>query len=424
MLRATSINAGAAALLLTLTIGCGQAAMAPPVAAPEPGERPTPEATLRFQAALSRVARHDRANDWTEEACKDAVAELLAAGEPGSVVPRYDAALVEQRCGRHAQAKALLHDALDRDPRFYLARAALALYAAEEPRGLDHAIDELAQVVADTGYTSVEALVALATLQARRASKAVDGDGADDFDRARKNLSRALAVDDRYMPALDQLARLHLGQARRGGARAGKKASQALELAALVCAQATRKNPRYAPIHNTAGLVEMELGNPSRAAAHFDEARRLDPRLIEAHLNYAAVNLGFRGFAQAEEAYRAVLALRPDEYDARLGLALALRGQIDATGEPARVDAAARELAAARRIAPDRPEAYYNEAILVQEYGGRGLERDKVRAELGRAKGLYATFLEKAGGAEAFHDARERARERMSEIDEMQRFIP
>ncbi len=142
-------------------------------------------------------------------------------------------------------------------------------------------------------------------------------------------------------------------------------------MAALVCSQAIAKNPRWAPLHNTAGLIEVELGNLSRAAASFDEARRLDPGLVEAQMNLAALNLQVRGFARAEEAYRAVLALRPDDYDARVGLALAIRGQIDAASEPERVKAATKELEEAKRLAPERPEAYFNQAILVQEYGGR-----------------------------------------------------
>ncbi len=43
--------------------------------------------------------------------------------------------------------------------------------------------------------------------------------------------------------------------------------TQALELAALVCSQAIRKNPNYAPIHNTAGMIPVELGEPERGGA-------------------------------------------------------------------------------------------------------------------------------------------------------------
>src|SRR5690606_14052222 len=104
------------------------------------------------------------------------------------------------------------------------------------------------------------------------------------------------------------------GRSRKGIAAAAgqqKKAdTQALELAALVCSQALRKNPNYAPVHNTSGLISAELGDLSAAARAFGTARQLDPKFFEAHMNYAAVNLSFRGFRQAEDAYRKALQLR------------------------------------------------------------------------------------------------------------------
>src|SRR5690606_24144725 len=87
---------------------------------------------------------------------------------------------------------------------------------------------------------------------------------------------------------------------------------QQLDLAALVAAQAIRKNPKYAPIHNTAGLIQVQLKNYNGAVQSFKRARSLDPKFYEAHMNYAAVNLGFRGFEEAEKAYREALKLRPN----------------------------------------------------------------------------------------------------------------
>jgi len=88
------------------------------------------------------------------------------------------------------------------------------------------------------------------------------------------------------------------------GAKKQKKVdTQALELAALVCSQAIRKNPNYAPIHNTAGLIQNELGQVNGAVAEFATAAKLDPKFFEAQMNYAAVNLSFRGFSEAEKAY-------------------------------------------------------------------------------------------------------------------------
>src|SRR5262249_30708494 len=143
-----------------------------------------------------------------------------------------------------------------------------------------------------------------------------------------------------------------------------------------------------------------------------------DPGFYEAQMNYAAVNLQFRGFKPAEDAFRAALRMRPNDYDAHLGLALALRGQISDSNWDAMVKSSGDELATAKKIAPDRPETYYNEAILTQEFkakaGGAG-----ANANLNSAKGLFAQFIQKAGSAPEFADAVKRSNERMSEIDQI-----
>jgi hypothetical protein len=129
-------------------------------------------------------------------------------------------------------------------------------------------------------------------------------------------------------------------------------------------------------------------------------------------MNFAAVNLQFRGFQQAEEAYRAALKMKADDFDAHLGLALALRGQIDDSNFDKMVAAAAAELAAAKKIAPDRPETYYNEAILTQEYKAKSGGKDSESALLA-AKGLFGQFVTKAGPSKEFEDAVKRSKERM-----------
>lgn len=419
---------GAAFALGLVSVGCGAASQDRRANAPAPVtevERAT--AAQRFAEGLAAMARHDRDGDWTEARCKDTAALFLEARAGGGAAPSYNAGLAYQRCKLDRDARSAFREALEKAPAFPPARAALALYDGEAGGpARDRAITELQAIVVESRFSNVDALVRLATLQIQRGGGAADADGADDFERAKRNLHRALSIDDGFMPALNQLAIHHLEAARRGararGAQGKKGDVQALDLAALVCAQAIRKNGKYAPIHNTAGLVDVELGNLSRAAASFDAARRLDPAFFEAHLNYAAVNLAFRGFAQAEEAYRAALAVRDRDYDARLGLALAIRGQIDAGSADDRVAAALKELRAAQQIAPDRPEAYYNEAILAQEYGGRAGGKAALEA-LDRASALFQTFLTKAGQAPELAEARKRAADRMQEIAQVRGFI-
>ena len=287
--------------------------------------------------------------------------------------------------------------------------------------------------VVDSQFKNVEALVNLAMLYIKRNNKLPEADGTgSDLVRAKKYLQSALAVDDGFMPAFNQLAILYFETAKQQAGRETKRRvasaasrekkvdTQALELAALVCEQAIRKNGNYAPIHNTAGIIQVELGRLNSAVAEFNTARKLDPSFFEAHMNYAAVNLQFRGFAQAEEAYRAALRVKPNDFDAHLGLALALRGGIDDTNFDKHVKEASDELAKAKQLAPDRAETYYNEAILTQEYKAKSGANSE--AELVKAKGLFSEFIQKASGAAEFADAVKRSRDRMGEIDQIIEF--
>jgi tetratricopeptide (TPR) repeat protein len=182
-----------------------------------------------------------------------------------------------------------------------------------------------------------------------------------------------------------------------------------------------RKNPNYAPIHNTAGLIQVALKNFNGAVKSFASARRLNSKFFEAHMNYGAVNLGFRGFGEAEKAYREALKLRPKEYEAHLGLALAIRGQIK-PGDSARINDAQKHLEEAKKIAPDRAETYYNEAILTQEYRAKGEQKSAIPM-LEKAAQQYRDFIAKAGSDPGFADAVKRAGERSKDIEDTVKFI-
>jgi cytochrome c-type biogenesis protein CcmH/NrfG len=398
------------------------------------------DAANKFKSGLDAMAQHDKANDWNDASC-ESTAELFldAAKEQGDKQfseAIYNAGLTYQRCKKTAEAKKYFQQVLQRDPKFHRARAQLALYSFAESgeKNVDQAIAEMRQAaITDAQFKNVEALVNLAMLYMKRGNQVADNDGANDFQRAKKYIQSALAVDDAFMPAFNQLAIYYLESAkqkagrdakRRVATNAGKEKkvdSQAMELAALVCSQAIRKNPNYAPIFNTAGMIQVELGNLNSAVQAFNTARKLDPDFYEAQMNFAAVNLQFRGFAQAEEAYRAAVKMKPQDFDAHLGLALALRGQIDDANFDQMVAAASAELEAAKKISPDRAETYYNEAILTQEYkaksGGKAAE-----GALTAAKGLFGQFIQKAGTSAEFADAVKRAKERITEIDQIIEF--
>lgn len=449
MKRNSAISA--AALLVFVAVGCGGSngsSNGPKTPGQHVNKADTivAEAKNKFDEALKSMVAHDKANDWNEAACNqtaDAFKQAAEEQEKGAKDDKsksfaeaiYNAGLSYQRCKMDAKAKEQFTEALKLDDKFHRARVQLALYAFAESgeKNYDAAISELDRAVKDAAFQNVEALVNLAMIQMRRNNQSADKDGANDFERAKRNIQRALAVDDSFMPAFNQLALYYLETAKQKAGRdmkkrvatsAGKEKrvdSQALELAALVCSQAIRKNPNYAPIHNTAGMIQVELRNLNSAVSEFNTARKLDPTFYEAQMNFAAVNLQFRGFAQAEEAYRAALQMRPNDYDAHLGLALALRGQIDDSNFDKMVKGANDELEAAKKIAPDRAETYYNQAILTQEYKAKSGGKEAESA-LNDAKTLFSTFIQKAGSNSEYADAVKRAKDRMGEIDQIIQF--
>ncbi len=75
-------------------------------------------------------------------------------------------------------------------------------------------------------------------------------------------------------------------------------------------------------------------------------------------------------------------------------------------------------LNAAKALAPQRPDAYFNEAILVQEFKARSGDK----AALEEAKALFKTFVDKAANHPRYKDAIVRANERIADIDTILKF--
>jgi tetratricopeptide (TPR) repeat protein len=434
--------------VLFALVGCGGGASVTAKTADnakvEPGTpKPVAEgAKNAYQAALDAMVGHDKANDWSDATCTQIASQFLdAAKTQKSQMSRdfpeaiYNAGLAYQRCNKDTEAKAQFQAALDLDAKFHRSRVQLALYQLKEKGdgAIEPVMAELRQAVTDAQFQNVEALVNLAMLQMKRRATSPDQDGANDFDRAKKNLQRALAIDDGYQPAFNQLALYYLEMAKQKAGRGGRRKTatfaktkkadqQQLELAALVCSQAIRKNPSYAAIHNTAGLIQVELQNINSAVQEFQQAAKLDSTFFEAQMNFAAVNLSFRGFAAAEAAYKAALKIKPSDYDAHLGLALAIRGQINDSNFDQRVAEAQAELEQCKKLAPDRAETFYNEAILTQEYKAKGGDKNAIPM-LKQAANIFDSFVQKAGGAPEFADAVKRSKDRAQDIRDTVKFI-
>ncbi|MDP8999331.1 MAG: tetratricopeptide repeat protein [Myxococcota bacterium] len=413
---------------------------------------PSQAAQERFSAALDALNAHDKANDWNEQTCTETAKMFMAAAaaQPSGkfAEANYDAGLAYQRCGNDKEAKARFQQALADDEKFHYARAQLALYQFKADGNIDAAIAALETAVNDAEFRDVPALVDLAMFQMLRDSSQVGANchakaaGKDvdlgDFDCAKLNLQRALAIDDGYMPAFNQLALYYFGSAKKkegAGKKFGRTIAtnaalakrgdvQQLELAALVCSQAVKKNPGYAPIHNSSGLILNELGQVNTAVKEFTQASTLDPHFFEALMNLAAINLSFRGFDKAEAAYRKALEMHPNDYDGHLGLALALRGQIDDSNYDKQVAAVQAEIDACKKLDPARPDSYFNEGILTQEYKAKGAgAKEKTIGVYQQAKQIFMTFMDKASGKPEYDGAIKKAKERMQDMDDMVKFL-
>jgi len=437
----------------TLAMACGGGVKAGGALSPEKasgksdakGHAVSKAAAANFDTALDQFAAHDKKQDWDDTACAGIAKQFESAADSqksdtGRPFPeaQYNAGLAYQRCGKDTEARKEFEAVVNSDPSFHRARAQIALYDYAKSNDLDGAISKLDQIIHDAKFQNVEALVSLAALQMERGNDQPDADGKNDLERAQRNLQRALAIDDGYMPAFNQLSVYYLTQAkakagqldktgkrgRRGmevsGASKASVDEQQLDLAALVASQAQKKNPNYAPISNTTGLIQVQLKNFNGAVKSFGKARQLDPGFFEAHMNYAAVNLSFRGYEEAEKAYRDALKLHPKEYEAQLGLALALRGQINDSNFDKNVAEAQQHLDEAKKIAPDRPETYYNEAILTQEFRSK---RGNAVPSLEKAATQYQQFIDKAGSDAAFAQAVKRAKDRSQDIKDTITFI-
>lgn len=400
-----------AALVALVAAGCVHDA--PPATPPPSAPRP-PEAEVRAFEALVAELDAAAAGGWREPECRRVAAgfvelhERHERSERGGGVPAalYDAALALRGCGLEAEAAPLLERASQAAAAPGYAPALVVQGVDAARRGDRARARVLFERARQADPRSAEAYANLAALERE----------GGEWTAAQGNLRRALAVDSDQTEAYVQLALLYLDLAEQN--------RDMLDLATLVCRQAVaraatiddRAGPAVAPIHNAWGLALARKGDVAGAAAQFDRARRLDPRLFEAHLNFGAVNLSFRGYAAAEDAFRAALALRPDAYEASLSLGVALRGQ-------GRYDEARAAYARAAELDPAQPGAHYNLGVLAQDYlFGDAAGEAEQRRLLESARRSYERFLGACDAApaactRAAEDLRAAARRRIRDCD-------
>ncbi len=328
--------------------------------------------------AIAMFERHEAANAWgTPATCQQTLAKFEEAnGAQGGNFTEaiYMMGVVNGRCGDDEAALEHYRRALATNERYCGARVGVGLGEMRAGRTAQ-AREHFERSIRDDNQCT-SGYVNLAIIQRQNSNEVSE---------ALNNLRRALAIESDYLPAFNQMALLYLSQAT-GNQR------QFLDLAEVVCRQAQLINGNYAPIYNTWGLINVRQGNIIAALAKFERAFNLDADFFEAYMNFGELTLSFRGYQDAARAFTQARRLRPQDYDATIGLGAAQRGLTQ-------LDEAEATYRAAIEIDARRPEAYFNLGLLYQDFKGGQIP------DLRQATQFYEQFTQRAGSQPQFAEA-------------------
>jgi len=321
---------------------------------------------------------------WTSESCasvSDDFDSASSAQDGGWAEALYMAGLSLSRCGEGDDARDFYNRALAIDGDSCPARTGIAIGQIEagDLAGAWGSLDRALR----TESPCAEAYANRAIVRVRRANSS---NMAEETAEALSDLRRALVFDANYRDAFGQMALIHYNRA------IAEDDLQRLDVAEVVCRQATMIDASYAAIYNTWGLIKVQRGDVIEALQMFDTARRHDDSMYQAHMNFGQITQSFRGYQDAQRAFARAVELRPGSYDAHIGLGAALRGLNQ-------LDQSQAEYERAIEIDGARPEAYFNLALIWQDY------RSGTVPDLERARGYYNQFLERARGNQRYAEA-------------------
>ncbi|MCU0664505.1 MAG: tetratricopeptide repeat protein, partial [Myxococcota bacterium] len=331
------------------------------------------EAKKDFDKAAERFKEAEKVG-WNDDNCKKVHKDFLDVADDHNnmVEAMYNAAVVLRRCGKSSESLNAFEKVLKLYPKHQPSTVYLAVFAFEkgdEGQGEGY----IKQAVAAGGNTpEVAPAYVNAAILLRKRGRAGATDG---FSKAQDNLRRALAIDSRNMAALTQLAMLYFDVA------TIQKKSSYLTLAMLVCSQGIKIDPEYGPIYHVLGQIHLQKAELVDALKAFGTAIAKDPSLFESHVNYAAINLNFRGYQEAKSSFEKAISLNPKSYDAHIGLGVALRGLEDFAGAKA-------EYRKAADIDPKRTDYIFNLGVLEMDYTNTG-----DAAGYDKAKDVFKKFL-------------------------------
>lgn len=181
--------------------------------------------------------------------------------------------------------------------------------------------------------------------RARLASLHLDG---GDRERALELAREALLREPKNLKAHEVVARVHLERGQ-------------LAVAHLVASRAVGFDDKHPGANHLLGMVLEKRGERPAAIAHYRKAVEASPGFLPSRVRLGELALESRDWSTAAEQYEVILRHRPDDGDALLDRAIALRGL-------GQVDEAFAAYEKAQALAPDDPRPQYGLAVILHRH--------------------------------------------------------
>jgi Tfp pilus assembly protein PilF len=294
---------------------------------------------LADKTPLLLEARNNEATIYLECGRKDEAVSIwnsMANGPKPYAPALANLGYLAWQTGNKANAESLFNRSVQADPLIgsIFARVNLAQIMREQARNAgegqkkslnDQAVRHLRTVLALDG-NSLQAYAGLTyiyyDLGLPEAAKLV---GAQAIKRAREIATGKFEDESTAAEEVAKKSKKGKGRKDKDEAKEDVKAA-AVEDEAGDQGYTTEMKNAVAVVYNTLGMISLSKKSYTEAIKNFGNAVKYDPTLYESRLNLAALSLKFRNYDIAEQNLRAVLQAQPKNYEAVIGLGVALRG--------------------------------------------------------------------------------------------------
>jgi len=302
--------------------------------------------------------------------------ESQLAANPAAITKMVQGVNAAKEPKAESRASELFRDALKLDPNLWEARYDLGVVLA---RGGDLGGAERELKAAESAAPDQEDVAAaLGEVRMRRGLAKDAADGLESFVKRSPNATRARTI---YAIALRESGQADkaIAEAREVLVRKPGDATALVELAlahlakkerdsaSLLVKQVLDANPKHAGALRANGLIALAQGDDAAAFQSFQKASAEDPRDTTSRLNMGSVLLRAGAFAKAEEQYRVILQIAPEDIDAAVGMAAAMRGSADPKNS-SKLEAVRALLEQALSKDPHHVSALFNMGVLYAEF--------------------------------------------------------